>query len=301
MTNYPEISSRMFNTPLMLHPSKGEIIARAFGPRVLGHPDAVASIQGGEAMGLVGESIRDARDGWGDDVYKGPSMVSPGIALIEIEGSLVNKGKWIGKSSGLTSYEAIGVQVSDCLADKDIKAVIFEVDSFGGEVTGAFDIAERIFELSKAKPTIAVLTDHACSAGYLLASAARQIVIPSTGICGSIGVISMHVDMSGWLAKNGLNVTILKAGERKADLNPYEAIPEDVLKSELAELEELRREFAGTVARYRDGRLSLQSALATEAGVYRGQKAVDAGLADAVARPSQVLAAFETELGRSAG
>lgn len=301
MTNYPEISSRMFNTPLMLHPAKGEIIARAFGPRVLGTPDAAASVHGGETMGIIGDQLRDARDGWGDAIYDGPTLVSPGIAIIEIEGSLVNKGKWIGKSSGLTSYEAIGTQVTDCINNDTIKAVIFEVDSFGGEVTGAFDIAERIFELSQIKPTIAVLTDHACSAGYLLAAPTRQVVIPATGICGSIGVISMHVDMSGWLAKNGLNVTILKAGARKADFNPYEAIPEDVLKNELAELEELRREFAATVARYRAGRLSLESALATEAGVYRGQKAVDAGLADAVARPSQVLAAFETELGRSAG
>ena len=67
-----------------------------------------------------------------------------------------------------------------------------------------------------------------------------------------------------------------------------------------SELEELRVEFAETVARYRAGRLSKDQALATEAGVYRGAKAVSAGLADAVARPSQVLAAFGAELGRAA-
>lgn len=300
MTNFPEIASRMFNTPLMLHPAKGDIIARAFGPRVLGHPEAAVAISGGETMGIVGQKLRNAVDWEGDKIYRGPDRAAEGIALIEIEGSLVNKGKWLGKSSGMTSYEGIGVQISDCIADASIKGAILEVDSFGGEVTGAFDCAELIFELSKVKPTIAVLTDHACSAGYLLAAAARQIVIPATGICGSIGVISMHVDMSAWLAKEGLNVTILKAGAHKADLNPYEPLPKDVVERELTELEELRVEFAATVSRFRAGRLSLESALATEAGVYRGQKAVEAGLADAVARPSQVLAAFEEELSRSA-
>jgi signal peptide peptidase SppA len=300
MTNFPEIASRMFNTPLMLHPSKGDIIARAFGPRILGMPDGAANVFGSEQMGLIGEKLRDATDWEGGKVYRGPGRSADGVAVIEIEGSLVNKGKWIGKNSGMTSYEAISVQVTDCAEDVSIKGVILEVDSFGGEVTGAFDCAERLFELSQIKPTIAVLTDHACSAGYLLASAARQLVIPSTGICGSIGVISMHVDMSAWLKQNGLNVTILKAGEHKADLNPYQAIPQDVLERELAELEELRIEFASTVARFRAGRLDLKSALATEAGVYRGQKAVEAGLADAVARPSQVLEAFEAELGRMA-
>jgi capsid assembly protease len=302
MRNYPEIASRMFGTPLMLHPSKGDIIARTFGPRVLGAPEVAAHVAGGEEMGLIGENLRDAKNYWGDDLYKGPKLLSQsGIALIEIEGSLVNKGKWVGQSCGMTSYEAIALQVRDCMERDDIKAVVLEVDSFGGEVTGAFDCAEQIFELSQMKPTIAVLTDHACSAGYLLASPARQLVIPQTGICGSIGVISMHVDMSAWLAKEGLNVTILKAGAHKADFNPYQAIPEDVLKQELAELEELRIEFAATVARFRAGRLTQQSALATEARVYRGQKAVDAGLADAVARPSQVLEAFEAELSRTAG
>ncbi|WP_026616392.1 S49 family peptidase [Ensifer aridi] len=294
MRNYPEIASRMFGTPLMLHPSKGDIIARAFGPRVLGLPDAEIAIAREEAMGLVGDPMAD----WLDDSER---RQQNGIAFIDIEGSLVNKGKWIGKSCGMTSYEGVISQANALQDDPSVRGVIFEVDSFGGEVTGAFDCAERLYELSQAKPTLAILTDHACSAGYLLASAARQIVIPVTGICGSIGVISMHVDMSAWLAKEGLKVTILKAGEHKADFNPYEAIPEDVLKQELAELEELRVEFAATVARYRAGRLTQQSALATEARVYRGQKAVDAGLADAVARPSQVLEAFEAELGRTAG
>nr|WP_250811652.1 S49 family peptidase [Neorhizobium tomejilense] len=294
MTNYPEVASRMFNTPLFLHPAKGDIIARAFGPRVLGMPDVPINVVGTESMGLVGNQMGE----WLDE---GEPREKSGIAFIEIEGSLINKGKWIGKSSGSTSYEGIIAQALAVMDDPSIRGVISEVDSFGGEVTGAFDCAEVLFELSQKKPTIAILTDHACSAGYLLASAARQIVIPSTGICGSIGVISMHVDMSAWLAKEGLNVTILKAGARKADFNPYEPIPKEVVEHELAELEELRIEFATTVARFRAGRLDLKSALATEAGVYRGQKAVEAGLADVVARPSQVLAAFEAELGRSAG
>lgn len=300
MANYPEIAARMFGTPLMLHPGKAEVIARAFGPRVLGMPDAPINIDGGEQMGMIGEGLRDAVDGWGQPIYQGVSRIGDGIAHIEIEGTLVAKGKWIGKSSGLTSYEALMVQATDCIEDDSIKAVVVEVDSFGGEVTCAFDAAERLHELSQVKPTIAVLTDHACSAGYLMASAARQVLVPVNGIVGSIGIISMHVDMSKWLAKEGLAVTIMKAGQRKADFNPYEPLPEDVLERELAEMEEMRIAFAETVARYRAGRLTSQAALATEAGCFRGAQAVAAGLADAVARPSQVLAAFEEELARAA-
>ena len=300
MTNYPEIAGRMFGTPLMMHEGKASVIARAFGPRVLGMPDAAVDLRGGAQMGLVGDRLRDATDYEGRPIYTGPTRISDHMALIEIEGSLVNKGKWIGKSSGVTTYEAIGVQADDCRADDSIAGVVVEIDSFGGEVTGAFDCAERLFELSAVKPTIAVLTDHACSAGYLLAAACRQIIIPANGIAGSIGVISMHVDMSKWLANEGLAVTILKAGARKADFNQFEPLPDDVLQRELADMEAMRVDFAATVARFRAGRLTTEAALATEAQCYRGAAAVTAGLADAVARPSQVLAAFEAELSRAA-
>jgi transposase len=65
---------------------------------------------------------------------------------------------------------------------------VFEVDSLGGELAGAFETADLIARLSAEKPTLAILTDHALSAGYLLASAARQIIMPEHGRAGSIGV-----------------------------------------------------------------------------------------------------------------
>ena len=297
--SYPEIAARLFATPLMLHPAKAEIIAQTLGPRVLGVGSVTVNGHGGEQLGIVGDEMGQWRDS------SGASFSQPrrhgSIAVIEVEGSLVNKGKWIGKSSGLTTYEGIISQVNAVIDDASIAGVIVEVDSFGGEVAGAFDCSERLSELSAVKPTIAVLTDHALSAGYLMASACRQIVIPASGLAGSIGVMALHVDHSRKLAKEGLAVTILKAGARKAELNPFEPIDEAVLEEKLAELEDERQHFAATVARYRAGRISLDQALATEAGVYRGQAAVDAGLADTVARPSQVLAAFEEELGRFAG
>ncbi|MDV6226297.1 S49 family peptidase [Nitratireductor aquimarinus] len=295
--HYPEIAARMFNTPLMLHEGKGNVIARAFGPRVLGTPDLDVQAAG-VSMGIVGDEMGQWRES-GDRCYE-PRRHGR-IAVIEIEGSLINKGKWIGKSSGQTTYEGIITQVNAVIDDSSVEGVILEIDSFGGEVTGAFDCAERLYELSQAKPTIAILTDHALSAGYLLAATARQIVIPQNGQAGSIGVISMHVDASKWLADQGLSVTILKAGARKADFNAYQPLPPEVLEEALTDMEAMRRDFAATVARFRAGRLSFDAAMATEAKCFRGEAAVEAGLADAVARPSQVLAAFEEELGRVAG
>lgn len=285
----PEIAARLFDTPLMLHEAKANIIARSFGPRVLGQDIVLADTP---EMGVLSQNMRELRNGWtGEKIYAGPKMVG-NVAVIEVEGSLVNKGAWVGKTSGMTSYEGLNIQIADCLARDDIKAAVFEFDSFGGEVDGCFACAEELYALSQEKPTIAILTDHACSAAYLLAAACRQIVIPTTGYTGSIGVITMHVDASGWAKNQGLAVTILRAGEKKARPGMFEAMSEEEYSEAVSDLEAMRSLFAETVSRYRGSRLSVEAALATQADTFRGQAAVDLGLADAVGRPKQVFEAF---------
>jgi len=293
----PMIAARLFGAPLMAEPTKAGIVARAFGPRVLGGDVVVA---GDVNMGVLNEPLRSATDGWGDQIYRGPEKITDRIGFVAIEGVLVNKGTWIGKACGETSYEAISIQVADLAADTAIRGVVLEIDSFGGEVDGAFACAADIAALSAVKPTIAILTDHACSAGYLLASAARSIIIPATGYAGSIGVISLHASYAAALDKAGIAVTVLRAGEKKARPTEFEAMTEAEYAERIAELEELRGEFAAAVARHRGGRMTRDAALATEAAIYRGQKAVDIGLCDAVARPKDALAAFMAELDATA-
>lgn len=58
--------------------------------------------------------------------------------------------------------------------------------------------------------------------------------------------------------------------------------------------------FAETVAARRCKRLGKDAAVATEAAVFRGAAAVEAGLADAVADPRAAFRAFADSLGRAA-
>lgn len=292
----PLIAERMFGSPLMIEDRKGAIIARALGPRVLGQSVTIS----GEQMGVLAEPVRDKVDGWtGEKVYHGPKMVGS-VAIVEVEGTLVNKGSYIGQSSGVTSYEGIGVQVADCRSPS-VQAAVFEVDSFGGEVDGAFALAEEIFALGEEKPTIAILTDHACSAGYLLASACRQIIIPSTGYAGSIGVITMHIDATKWMEREGLAVSVMRAGPDKARPQQFiESMGEADYAERMADIEALRQEFAATVARFRVGRMSLEAILGTNSKIYRGEEAVKIGLCDAMARPAEAFRAFLAEFGAPA-
>lgn len=296
MTSMHNIAERMFNTPLMLDPTKAQVIANSFAPRVLGGQVEINTLvqvnDGQPQMGVVGGKLRDRSRMWGEScLYK-----IGNVGLIEVEGSLAHKGRYIGKSSGVTSYEGILAQVGEAMEDQSVKGVVFEIDSFGGEVAGAFDTSEAIHELSREKPTMAILTDHACSAGYLLASACGSIVMPKTGLAGSIGVVMMHVDYSAYLKDEGVAVTLLHDGAHKVDGNPYEPLPDavrDRLKTQLAQSRDL---FAATVGRYRGNKFSKDQALATEAQTFHGDEAFDLGLVDAVARPGDAFAAFIDEV-----
>jgi ClpP class serine protease len=293
----PELAARVFNTPLLMHPGKLDAALAGVGERIVeggvvlqgagGRIDHVAFENNRPLAGRVGDRTGRRHDTAGSPVFD----TIDGVALIPIEGTLVHKGAYVGAYSGRTSYEGLQAQVLRAMRNPTIKGVVFEVDSFGGELAGAFETADLIARLSAEKPTLAILTDHALSAGYLLASAARQIIIPEHGRAGSIGVVTLHADLSAALEQRGIKVTVLRAGAQKMSANPFEPLGDETIQRLLSDLEAARTTFAESVGRYRGSRLTSQAALATEAQDYRADEAIALGLADA---SGHALEAFDS-------
>ena len=298
MMHHAQIAQRAFNTPLMVDPAKALAFLSGLGPRITGQgitfagleveaADQAAANQPARAS-LFGNDLAQRHQRSGSQPY----AVVDGIAVIEIAGTLVHRGAWIGQSSGLTSYEGIAAQLQAALADPGIRGIALDIDSFGGEVAGAFDLADRIRAARAQKPVHAFVAEHALSAGYVLASQADRITLPRTGAVGSIGVVALHTDMSGALDQKGIAVTLIHAGAHKVDANPYQPLPEGVRDQMQRELEVTRFLFAETVAAGRGDRLSHAAAIATEAAVFRGADAIAAGLADDLADPVSAFRAF---------
>lgn len=294
----PHIASRLFNEPLMVAEDKLTAILLGLGARVVEGGLILANAPSGgladPAMGKLGDPTGRTFAG------NRPYHVVNGIAVLGVEGTLVHKGAYVGQSSGQTSHQGLQVQAVRALADPEIKGAVYEVDSFGGQVAGAFEAAESLRALSKAKPTMAILTDFALSCGYLMASTARQVIIPPRGAAGSIGVISVHADFSKKLEQDGIKVTLITAGKNKADGHPAVPLAEHVYEAAKVRNEAVRQTFAATVAAYRGSRLTKAAALATEAAVFHGPEAVAAGLVDAVADPHQAFAAFSRAVHQAA-
>jgi signal peptide peptidase SppA len=274
------IADRVINRPLLIDPSKAEIIFAVLEGRI--------TLSGGEAPSpsgnrFIGSNARPGRP-------PGLTRTSGRTALITIDGSLVNRGAWIGAYSGLTSYEGISAQLAEAVADKGIDSIILDINSPGGEVGGCFALAAAILCARRSKRVVAVVDDMAASAAYALGSAADEIIVSPTSIVGSIGVVLLHIDHSAALEKSGIKPTLIHAGAHKVDGNPFGPLPKDVHADLQANVDTLYRQFLAVVANGRGQRLSADAARRTEARTFIGQEAVSRGLADRIGSLDQVLA-----------
>ncbi|OWY18257.1 hypothetical protein B6V73_00100 [Thioclava sp. JM3] len=282
MTQLHHIAERVIGRPLFLHPTKAAILLDVLEGRLSEKTRASAGLPA-DASRFIGSRSRADRS-------SRLNRAVNGAAIITIEGSLVNRGAWIGSNSGLVSYEGISAQVREARADQEIRTVILDLDTPGGEATGMFAAAQLIRELAAEKRVIAVVNDLAASAGYGLASAADEIVASPTSIVGSIGVVMTHVDASKKLAQDGYSVTQIFSGDHKVDGNPFGPLP-DAVKADLqTECQYFYSLFVGMVATGRGERLTEEMARATQARTFIGEEAVKRGLADRVASLDEVLA-----------
>lgn len=284
MTGFPHLAQQIFNRPLAIRPEKAEIIMAAladrFGVARLRMPDGRIRAFDGEIV-VAPEFLADG--GAGYDIVDS-------VALIEVHGTLVQRQLGLRPASGMTGYNAVRSNVCAALADPAVKAVALDIDSPGGDCAGLFDLTDAIYAARGKKPIWAILDETACSAGYAIAAATNRITVPRTGYAGSIGVICLHVDVTKMLEREGVTVTVLQFGERKADGQPVLPLSAAARSALQADVDALGEMFVGSIARYRG--ISPNRIRAQQAAVFLGAKARDAGLADAVMSPAEAFAAL---------
>lgn len=219
--------------------------------------------------------------------------------MLQVVGTLAHRVDAIDAMSGMSSYETIAEELDRLAADPDVDGILLEVDSFGGEAAGCFDLADRIRAAREKKPVYGVASQYACSAAYALLSQCDRVFVPQSGEVGSIGVVTTHVDRTGEAAQKGIRVTHVYAGQHKVDFSPFASLGAEAQARLVDEVGQLYEQFLGVVEGGRGAdRLSADGARATEALTFIGQKAVDAGLADEVGDKAAAMAALQAEVGR---
>ena len=221
-----------------------------------------------------------------------PYNVQDGVLQIPILGLLLN-GFPYQLFDIATGYEYIEAAYFRGMGDPGVSAIAFVLDSGGGMVAGNFDMVDRMYA-GKEKPVYAVVNEHAYSAAYSIASVADKIFVPRTGGVGSIGVVTSHVDMSGYLDKMGVKVTFIHAGKYKVEGNSYSPLSEEALARIQTRVDRMYSIFVNTVARNRG--MDESKVRSTEALTYSAEDAVEIGLADEVMSAQDALGSIMREL-----
>ena len=279
MKSYPHLLARVFDTPLFIDKPKLEVILSVLNNEL--------------GLGIEVGQI-DAADIKNRDRSRAYHVTADGIAQIPIHGTLVRRAHALDALSGIRSYEQIRNEVQDAATDPQVRGILLDIDSPGGEASGMFDLMADLREAADMKPVYAAANDDALSAAYGIASVAKQIFVTRTVSAGSVGVIAVHLDESGANEQAGKKYTVMRAGARKAEHNSLEPLTEEGRESLQEELDRLHTLFIDEVAESRN--LDPKQVRKTEAQVYHAENAVTAGLADQVGTLEDAHKALVQEL-----
>lgn len=204
-------------------------------------------------------------------VKKGPSDKK--IAVIYADGEISRSGS-----------EVVGEKLSNTIAkvrkDSTVKAVVFRVNSPGGEVVAADMIRREIELLQQYKPVIASYGSYAASGGYLISAGCEKIFVDNTTLTGSIGVFGM-VPSYGRAIKKILKVNPVVIGTNKHSAmgSSMQPLTEEEQEWYQKEIEGIYDDFVGVVAQGRSITKEYVDSIA-QGRVWSGKDAIDIKLAD---------------------
>ncbi|MEX1190979.1 MAG: signal peptide peptidase SppA [Brumimicrobium sp.] len=240
-----------------------------------------------EVIALIGEKVDVSNpeniefknfEKYAQKKFKNNQSIADGktanIAVIVAEGGVVTKGE------GMSS-ERITKLFQEARRDKDIKTIVFRVNSPGGSALASDEIWREVKLANEEKKVIVSMGDVAASGGYYVAAPADRIFAQSTTITGSIGVFGV-IPYTGAMLENKLGLTF-----DRVTTNPHAVLStnQKLTDKEYAliqdEVDFIYDEFLERVA---DGRnMSKDQVNAIARGrVWTGKDAVSKGLVDEI-------------------
>ena len=259
---YPMLAGRLFNQPLLVRAEYARTVAEVLKDRMQLNVDVPGT-----------QSFEEV------EPYA-PSLDKKGILTVPILGGLYSRGDGIDADSGFQSYTNLHSVLARAMDDKQVKGVLLDIDSPGGECGGCFSFADTITAMNKKKPIWAVANSGAASAAYALGAAAGKFYAARDAEVGSIGVVMLHFDMSKMMEERGMVATYVYAGAHKIDGNPFEPLTPEARAEFSKRIGQSYDLFVELVSDRRS--LTADDVRATEARLYIAAEAEELGLIDGV-------------------
>ena len=219
-------------------------------------------------------------------VKKAESKSKNQIAVVYAEGGIVDDGR-----DGIVGRKMVKT-LNGLLKEKDLKAVVFRVNSPGGSANASEQIWHAVTMLQeKGLPVVVSMGDYAASGGYYISCAADYIFAEPTTLTGSIGIFGTIPSMAKLRDKVGLDIDGVETNAHSnlmtnivyKGMNPAER----QLMQSMVE-----RGYDLFTTRCADGRHMTQEAIKRigEGRVWLGQDAIGIGLVDSLGNIDNAIA-----------
>lgn len=204
------------------------------------------------------------------------------IGVVQVRGPLAQRA--IDDMCGyVDGYDAVAARIGEALAEDAVAGVVLAIDSPGGDVAGLEEMVGRARAMIDAsgKRVVAYVDELAASAAYWIAAAlCEAIVLPASGVVGSIGVFGAHVDESKAIADAGLVVTLVQNPPGKTETHYAKPLTDEGRARIQGIVDGSAERFFGAMAGARE--MSAADVRALDGRVFQGAEAITAGLADKV-------------------
>lgn len=253
---YPRILARVISTRWAILPSAFDGIARA--------------LSDGPEMPVVPVTP--------DENDREAPALRGAIAVITVAGIIGKHLSSLETMCGGCDLDDVEEQFDAAIADPSVSDIVLRFDSPGGTVPGVPELARRMRNrAAEAKKGLYGFTDTLmASAAYWLASVCELVACTPTATVGSIGVYCAFTDYSTALEKEGIKITLVKAGKFKDMGSSHRPMTPEELAIVQGEVDSIWAMFKADVQSGRPG----VSADAMEGLTYLGAQSVALGLVD---------------------
>jgi capsid assembly protease len=239
----------------------------------------IADLARSDVPVLVDREAPDAARRGGRDL-----TIEQGVAVLSLQGVITPRGSFLSLlfGGGFGGLEGFKADLDDALTDDAVEAIVLDVHSPGGVVSGVPEAAAAVREARGTKPIVASINYLSASAAYWIAAQADEVVIAPSGLAGSIGVYIVHEDWSGANEQAGVIPTYVYAGRYKVEGNFDEPLGDEAREALQREVDDFYALFVDDVAA---GRGTTTDAVRTgygEGRVLTATRAVAEGLADSI-------------------
>jgi protease-4 len=234
------------------------------------------------ALGLGVVAVLAAAGRFGGDARS----LTPHIARVEI--------------SGLITGDRATLKLLKSVDESKAAAVLVQISSPGGTVTGSEHIYDELRRMSEKKPVVAVVDTLAASGGYIVALGADHIVADGNSLIGSIGVLFQFPNVAKLLDTIGVKVETIKSSPLKAAPNGLEPTSEAARAAIDSLVVDSYGWFKGVVKQRRN--LSdAELAVVSDGRVFTGRQSKSLKLIDEFGGEREAVAWLEKERGVAKG